>query len=193
MNPLCYSPPPNFTFLFFIIPSRHYFSLKCLKRWRLELMKQNYHFHFQLFSVASVCIFKNWKNLNFGLMTCAIWVIIVGQNQSYKDHFQRNFVFECGFWAYKELFCRRRRTTGSAQQSNNNGIMTCRRLGLPNINTTAFSLGQSSHHLLLQSSMDRLFHFLTFRRTVTPIFQCIYSLNLQTKYPYYKSKRIILF
>ena len=63
-----------------------------------------------------------------------------------------------------ELFSRRRWTTGSAEQSNVYGIMTCmcciNSFGF-NINTTAFCLGLSSLHLLiLKSSMTDQFKML---------------------------------
>ena len=53
-----------------------------------------------------------------------------------------------------EVFSRRRWATGSAQQSNNNGIIPCMCWvfflgGGVNINTTAFCLGRSSLHLQL--------------------------------------------
>ena len=60
-----------------------------------------------------------------------------------------------------EHFSRRRWTSGSAQQSNNYGIMPCmwcKKIGF-NINPTAFCLGRSSLHLLLlKSSMDQPSH-----------------------------------
>ena len=67
-----------------------------------------------------------------------------------------------------ELFSRRRWTTGSAQQSNNNGIMPCmcsiNVFGF-NINTTAFCLDRSSLHLLLQKrSMTHLSLTLAFKK-----------------------------
>ena len=59
-----------------------------------------------------------------------------------------------------DLFSSRRWTTGSAQQSNNYGIMTCMccmNFRGVNINTTAFCLDRSSPHLLLlKSSIERL-------------------------------------
>ena len=60
------------------------------------------------------------------------------------------------------LFCRRRWTTGSAQQSNNYGIMPCTCcITFFGFNINAFCLGRSSLHLLiLKSSMDgqKTFH-----------------------------------
>ena len=72
-----------------------------------------------------------------------------------------------------ELFSRRRWTTGSAQQSNNNGIMPCKCCIIFwgfNINITAFYLACSNIHLLvLKSSMTLLMIWLQWHDSISLI------------------------